>query len=322
MAATETIRVVYIGGWGRSGSTLLARALGQVPGYAYAGEVRELWRRGCVENQPCGCGERFADCEFWSRVGQEAFGGWDRLPISEVLGLRYAVDRGWTAPALLPERTRTRFDDRVARSRAFLGPLYRAMARVAGAGTILDSSKLPGHALLLRGVDGLDVRLVHLVRDSRGVAYSWRKVADRDPMGTSGPLLRYAAVSASTRYLYYNALIRRAGRGGRYLLVRYEDFVAEPRRVLERILRFSDGPPAPERLSFVRDAELLLTPDHTVDGNPVRFHVGPTRLRPDSEWETRLPRPDRIAVTALTYPMLRSYGYPTGSPRAAQRAGR
>ena len=50
-------RVLVVGGWGRCGSTLLDMLLGQIDGFVSAGEVRELWLRGCVEDRPCGCGD-------------------------------------------------------------------------------------------------------------------------------------------------------------------------------------------------------------------------------------------------------------------------
>ena len=50
-------RVLVIGGWGRCGSTLLDMLLGEIDGFVSAGEVRELWLRGCVEDRPCGCGD-------------------------------------------------------------------------------------------------------------------------------------------------------------------------------------------------------------------------------------------------------------------------
>ncbi len=49
--------------------------------------------------------------------------------------------------------------------------------------------------------------------------------------------------------------------------------------------------------------------DHTVSGNPVRFEAGPIEIRPDLEWRTALPTGKRRLVTALTWPLLRRYGY-------------
>ena len=101
---TDGWRVLYVGGWGRSGSTLLDRMLGQVPKVISVGEVREIFQRGCVENRLCGCGVHFLDCSFWSAVGDRAFGGWSKVDSEDVVAAWRRVDRPWVAPALVGPR--------------------------------------------------------------------------------------------------------------------------------------------------------------------------------------------------------------------------
>jgi hypothetical protein len=81
--------------------TLLDMMLGQVSNVVSAGELREIWLRGCVENRPCGCGAPFWDCWFWRDVGKHAFGGWDQLDLLSILQTRYALDRPRGMPAVL-----------------------------------------------------------------------------------------------------------------------------------------------------------------------------------------------------------------------------
>src|SRR6185503_1960438 len=90
---TASVDVLYIGGCQRSGSTLLDRMLGQAHGHVSAGEITHLWARGLVANDLCGCGDRFADCPFWTEVGSVAFGGWAALDAVETLDLQHRVDR-------------------------------------------------------------------------------------------------------------------------------------------------------------------------------------------------------------------------------------
>lgn len=314
-------KVVYIGGWGRSGSTLVDRVLGQIPGMVSVGEVREVWQRGWVENRPCGCGKPFADCPFWTAVGEAAFGGWQALDREEVLRLRYSLDRAWSVPLLAAPRSLPVRAGAVARYAAILDRLYAGIREVSGAATIVDSSKLPSHALILRRVPGIDLSLVHLVRDSRGVAYSWQKhVRNRVTAGEDKYLEKYDPFSASLRYDLYNGLTRMVGRlGVPYLLVRYEDFVTRPKDSVERMLAFAGLSPGERDLSFVGDGQVTLAPNHTADGNPMRFSVGPVVLRLDDEWTRGLPSRDRFWVTALTSPLLRGYGY-RGKARAGGRA--
>lgn len=67
--AGTTTRVLFIGGWGRSGSTLLERLVGSMDGTVSVGEMRDVWRRGVMGNRVCGCGAPFLSCPFWEALG-------------------------------------------------------------------------------------------------------------------------------------------------------------------------------------------------------------------------------------------------------------
>jgi hypothetical protein len=286
--------------------------LGQVPGVCSLGEVREIWRHGCRENRPCGCGQPFLGCGFWSEVGRRAFGGWEELDLDEILHLRYSLDRPWRVPALLLPRGGVDAGTGVGRYLEVLGALYRSIRDVSGADVVVDSSKLPSHALLLRRAPGIDLRMVHLVRDSRGVAFSWKKqVSNRVTAGEPRYLERYGPFSASGRYVLYNGLTRLVGTlGVPYLFLRYEDLVRDPARRLRTILRHAGLPVDEATLGFVGDGHVRLDPNHTADGNPMRFAVGDVAVRMDDEWGRRMDRFDRSVVTTLTSPMLLAYRYP------------
>jgi hypothetical protein len=300
------LRVLYVGGWGRSGSTLVDRLLGQVPGCFSVGEMRDVWLRGVVENRRCGCGEPFDRCPFWTKVGDVAFGGWDRSHAVELHRLRMRYDRPWMAPVLGARAVRSRGLDRYVDVTA---RLYRAIRDVSGAGVIVDSTKIPSYALVLSRIPGIDLRFLHLVRDSRGVVHSWNKSVVR-PDATTRPdrMIRYGTASASGRYVLYNATAE-ALRASRvpYAFERYEDVVRDPAARLRRILDFAGMPDAD--LGFIRGATATLAPNHSVDGNPMRFTQGALEIRADEEWRTRLDERDRRLVSTITGPLLRRYGY-------------
>ncbi len=239
-----TVRVLYIGGWGRSGSTLLDLILGQAPGVFSAGEVREIWQSGLVENRPCGCERPFRDCSFWQAVGDAGFGGWDRVPLDEILRLRYSLDRPWSFPALPLRHLVNPIGAQVEAYTGTLQRLYAAIAEVSGASVIVDSSNLPSHAFLLRTMPGIDLRLIHLVRDSRAVAYSWSKhVEKRKSTGPSASLPRYDVGSSSLRWLLYNGLTQTLRPlHVPYAFARYEDLVDAPRDEVGRLLQHCAHP--------------------------------------------------------------------------------
>ena len=78
MADTDPVRVLYVAGTGRSGSTLVSTILGHLPGVFSAGELRFLWLRGVTQDQMCGCGARFSACPVWVDVMADLEG---RLPV-------------------------------------------------------------------------------------------------------------------------------------------------------------------------------------------------------------------------------------------------
>jgi hypothetical protein len=303
--------VVYIGGWGRSGSTLLDRMLGQIPGFCSLGEVREIWQSGLQQNRPCGCGSPFRACPFWTEVGDRAFGGWDRVDADEAWRLWWAFDRPWALPVLLgPASAVARLPKLEAYTR-LLSRLYLAAAEVSGARVLVDSSKLVTHALLVRRVPEVDLRFVHLIRDSRAVAFSWgKRIRDRSTHVEPIYMERYSPASAAIRWLLYNEPARLMRSLGPYRLIRFEDLMADPRTEIRRVVHAVEGAAAAPDLSFVDDRTVVLRANHTVDGNPMRFAVGPVPLRRPDEWERGLSAAGRWSVTALTLPRLRSYGYP------------
>jgi len=302
--------VLYLGGQARSGSTLLDRALGQVPGFCSSGEVRYLWDRGLAENQRCGCGVPLRECPFWDAVGRRAFGGWDRIDLDEVLVLQRDVDRVGAMPRLIAPTVARRFAPKLARYGEYLTRLFAAIRDESGARVVVDSSMSPPHGLVLRRVEGIDLRLVHLVRDARGVAHSSMKVVAR-PEITDGVdyMPTYSPLQATVRWSAANLTFELLGRSVPDLRVRYETFVRDPRGVLSAIADHMGVPLGPDDLSFVTSEKIELAVDHTAAGNPMRFKTGTLPLRVDEAWRDDMASRDRRVVSAAAWPLLRRYRY-------------
>jgi Sulfotransferase family len=316
---SSPVRVLYIGGCGRSGSTLLDRMLGELPGFISTGEVRFIWQRGLLENRLCGCGEPFRECSFWRSVGQEAFGGWDTLDAHDLAALDRAIDRHRYIPLLVAPRLSRSFETRLARYVEILDRLYRAINRVSGGACVVDSTKDPPFAFLLRRVPALDLRVVHLVRDSRGVAFSWTKqMRKRDDVGPARFMHTYHPAEMGLRWDAYNACFDLLGRMGvPRMTMRYEEFVTSPRRELERVASLLGDEIGKESFDFLNGRSVELGVHHTISGNPMRFQRGAIELAVDEEWKTRLNPAHRRLVSILTFPLLLRYGY-LGSARLRQ----
>lgn len=299
--------VLFVGGASRSGSTLLALLLGRIEGIFVAGELRYVWSRGLVQNELCGCGTPFRDCPFWRAVWSEAYGSPARVPVEEIDRLHGSVAGIWSLPKLTSPVSGDRFDGLLQRYVAHLRRLHEAIRAVSGARTIVDSSKLPSYGAVLGRMEGSSVRVVHLVRDSRAVAFSFmRKRRKPEIHWQDGYMRRFSPFRSSIDWNVLNLgmeWIRARGIPGDRL--RYEDLVEDPAGELARILGLPDGMGA----NLLGDHEVSLTENHSVAGNPIRFEHGALAIRPDVEWRIRMDPKHLALVTAMTFPLLGRYGY-------------
>ncbi len=309
------VPVLYIGGLGRSGSTLLERCIGQVEQVACVGEVVHLWERGLRDDELCGCRDRFSVCTFWQRVGKSAYGGWDKVDVGEVLALKASVDRTRYAPRLLRAPVDGRFGRQLRRYADLLTRLYAAVLDVSGAEVVVDASKHASTALVLRAAPGIDLKVLHVVRDSPAVAYAWTKQIARPEAGPGEYMASWSPLQTTMHWTTANVLLDRSARAGTPTrLVRYEDFVRDPRATLAGILDFIGQDSGSDSLGFLDGRHLTLTPSHTVAGNPMRFTNGSLEVVEDDAWHEAFPSSRRRMVSTLTRPLRGRYGY-TGEPR-------
>jgi hypothetical protein len=309
-ASHDRLKVIYIAGWGRSGSTLLDNLLGQIDGFFSTGELRYIWERGVLGGWKCGCGQSVKECEVWSRVLAKLQAGEEMPDATTIMRWQRAATRLRHTWQLLKMNDGGPGHTPVLQPYLrIIGNLYASVAEATQARVIVDSSKRPSDAAILDLVPGIELYVIHLVRDPRAVAFSWSKhQAGIDRHGvveSTGSWVAWNLASGSLR----KKLLDRS------ILLRYEDFVARPVESLERIVSLvgedvADIPP-------MRDGVFELKETHTVSGNPARFRMGSVRVLPDDQWLERLGTARTATATMLALPLLHRYGYPISTRRAS-----
>lgn len=302
------LTVLFVAGFGRSGTTLLDNALGQLDGFFSVGEAAYVWDRCLGEDRLCSCRRPFSECPLWRPVVERAFGG--RPPaIGPMVAARESLTPSRVVRAHLAGRSALDLPG-VADYAESLGRLYRAVADETGAAVVVDSSKSPGHGFLLQSLPGVEPRTVHLVRDARAVAWSWQKRKVYDPTGDE-PLYmsRHSPAKSARLWSVWNVAIELLWRRRpeRYHRLRYESLAADPGTALERIVAFAGRPGA--ELPLVAPNRLRMGELHALAGNPSRFASGEVEVRRDEAWRDRQPAAHRRLVTLLTWPLLLRYGY-------------
>jgi hypothetical protein len=182
---------------------------------------------------------------------------------------------------------------------------------------VVDASKHASTAFLLRRVGPVHLRVTHLVRDGRGVAFSLAKRVRRPeadavaagPTSSEGDLMfRSRPWRSALAWDVYNLLFHVLGLiGTRTRTLRYEDLVAQPEQEVERIA--ADDGLAGADLTFIEAGAVALGVDHTVAGNPIRLQGGRVNLRADEAWRREMSPAARRTVEVLSGPLLLAYGY-------------
>ncbi len=306
--------VLLIAGAGRSGSTLLELMLDQVPGVVAVGELTDIWDAALSRNERCGCGRPFAECPFWAEVGERAFGGWDQIDAEAMLATHQSVARNRRLPLLLAGPLVPPFRAKVDEYASAISKIYDAVAATSGCRTIVDASKWPSHAMILRRIPGLDLRMVHLVRNPRGVAHSWAQTLERPhALGSRSrhdkhEMRRDHTIKSALHWTVLNLGIELiAATGVPQLFIRYEALVQAPEETLAAIFDYVAQPIPDEAFEFIRDGMVSLAPGHGIAGNPTRFRQGQVQLRAGDEWSTEMSRGARMVVGAITCPVELAY---------------
>jgi len=305
----SVLKVLYIAGEGRSGSTIIGNILGQVEGLFFAGEAISIWRHFLMDNRMCACGVPASECSTWNNIFKAAFDtnsvNLDRMIEFEKSSTR--IRYAWKM--LIPYVTRL-FREELTEYLFNIEKLYFAISDSTATEVIVDTSKKPTYGFLLSLLPNIEVYTLHLVRDSRGVAYSWgkRKIQEAMPDKTIY-MHQFAPWKSAWRWNIYNLLtellLHRHSK--EYLTLRYEDFIEEPTLALSKILQFLKL--SGSEYLVDEQKQVNLATNHAIWGNPCRFQTGSVTLRDDSEWKSALPTTSKWLVTIITGLSLRRYGY-------------
>lgn len=302
----ETLEYVYILSASHSGSTLLTLLMGAHPDLASIGESSAVLWHGEGDTGLCSCGAAVRECGFWRQIAQrlEAKGvDWDapgfstefRLPdaprTDRVLRAEYrgplfeAVRNAWLA---VHPRWRRRQREILKANRA----LFESVLELTGARIFVDSSKEPHRLKFLMAISDLRLKVIHLVRDGRGVAGSYIRRSNW-PMERAADEWRRSLLSEE-------ALLRWAP-SENVLLVRYEDLCRDVDREMSKILRFVGAGPEKWSRAFREVKQHVL-------GN--RMRLGRENLvRLDERWRGELTEAQLRLFEAIGGEINRRYRY-------------
>lgn len=309
MKNNDKVKVLTISGWGRSGSTILGSLLGQYGGFFYGGELRNIWNMSLIRNRLCGCGVPFNECNLWKEIFDHAFGGIKNVNAENVTNIMQNSTRTRHIPLRFFPYAKNLFTVRLRYYLDHVKKLFLSIKSVTNCSVIVDSSKSTLYNYVLSLIDKIDVYVIHLIRDPRGVAFSRKKDKIQPDKEKVIYMHKFSALNSSIIWdlrniateLYWSNYQKK------YIKIRYEDFVKEPKITLNKILYFIDEKPSDS--PFLSENEIVLNQNHSVWGNPSRFKTGKVELKLDEAWKKEMEISDKFLSTVLTFPLLLRYGY-------------
>ncbi|MBT3287835.1 MAG: hypothetical protein HN849_26065 [Victivallales bacterium] len=295
--------LLFIGGASRSGSTILGRVLGEVPGCVHVGEMHQLWRSVIPDNWPCECDALFHDCPFWQQVMDRAFGGIDKVDCAAVREDSHAVKRHWGYGRLMRVLDMPRYRPPLARYAGTLRELVEALREESGCQIVVDSSKTAPQAAALQAA-GYQVHALHLVRHPAAVAYSnLRRRSIRTANGEETTMRRLTVDESVLRWNKDNMAMLNVGPSlTTCRLLRYEDFAMAPAKALSSLHEQWPWLESPGEL-LDEESRIHFGIAHAARGNPVLGRKGAVQINLDEEWREQLTPSDQESILKGTGPV-------------------
>jgi len=291
-------KVIYIMGCGRSGTTILDIILGNHSGFLSLGELNnamDAWNKKRI----CSCGVPIRQCRIWKNVGNIFFSNDSGGEHYRIANYQNDIERqisiinhilGLYDPSMIHEY------------HSYIYNIFRLLKESSSAKAVIDSSKSVGRALALLKNAKIDVQIIHLVRDPRGVYFSFQKKNLITPTKNIWSLVVYWN---GVNFLASLARLRFGDK--KVLRVRYEDLISNTDKTIDKIGDFIKEDLSDVKIKL-RD-EVSMERGHIASGNRIREQKIPLKLQPDFEWMKRLKLHQRIIIATHCSPLMIAYRY-------------
>jgi len=282
------MKLIYLLGAGRSGTTALASILGNNDTIQTIGEMHQFYDH-LRNDKKCACGQLLKDCSFWSKIISKLPNKIVEQP-NKIQELSDQLEYHSSLPKHLFGLHKT-ID--IKTYNFFQSAILNPTLKEAGTSYLLDSAKYVGRYLALRKNPNLKITGIYIVRDVRGVVHSFQKKvqSSRKPISA---IFYYLSVNLVAQFIYL--------RNKRSIIkIRYEDLIQDPINILQKIekkltLDFSD-------IKQKIDKKGAFEIGHIIGGNRLKYNQTLT-LSSDEKWKKEIPRNKQILYYLLSFPVM------------------
>lgn len=289
--------LIYIGGCGHSGSTLLDLILGSHSNLISVGEIDHLK----VEKEDeieCTCDSTLNKCEFWKEVLSsfkkqvpEDYFCLRRLPYLSLRNVCQASNLQVAGSGIVLNKQEA---DCFAEHN---NTLFENILDVSEKGKVVDSSKPPTRLYYLYKSNLFEMKVIYLVRNGKAFINSLR---NRDRMKD---IPNYkSSFHWTIRNYRMRKLIREVLDSDDVIEVHYEDFTSNTQKEIKKVCNFVGIEFEKEMLNFRQKTH------HIIGGNPMKNREE-SKIYTDMKWKEELSLLDHAVFEIIGGYLNRKLGY-------------
>lgn len=322
----EKQQLIYLAAASHSGSTMTAMLLGAHPDLCSVGELKSV-HLGDKDSYLCSCKTLVSECDFWQGVSEKmAKRGQDFCISTAGMDIRTGATPYETR--LFKPLVRAPFMELIRDSLLLLSPTWRrqlpklqqrnadyvsAIAEQAGVKAVVDSSKIGIRLKYLLKNKDLDIKVIWVVRDGRGVSLAYKNPSEyadaKDPKfrgGGSGQTQESGrgVESGAHEWIRCNQetqVILNTMNKDKWVKVHYEDICNNTEETLDKLFEFIGVDSSKKRLDFK-------TVEHHVVGNGMRLDDCDA-IKLDERWKDKLNDTDLKQFYRVAGEYHKSLGY-------------
>ncbi|MCP5382486.1 MAG: sulfotransferase [Kordiimonadaceae bacterium] len=291
----QKIKLIYLMGAGRSGTTALATFLGASSEIQVLGEMHQFFEH-IYKSKTCSCNCKLINCEYWGKVlellPQELIQKAESLNQMEC-----SVEAHSTVLHHLIHSNNFKNSDLYLSSMA---QILQTCQQVNDKEVLLDSAKFISRALALRNIEKIDLKVIYMVRDVRGVVHSFAKKVQTS-RGTLSSIVYYLIVNIVAE------ISCRLGFKGKYIKVRYEDMMSSPVDFFNELEDFLGIDLENTKHSILNDKEFEI--GHIIGGNRLKNNSA-IKFNADNDWKKSRSKFGQVLTYLCALPIMILNRYP------------
>jgi hypothetical protein len=273
-------------GAGRSGTTALATFLGNNSEIINVGEMHQFFEH-LNEKKECSCGEKLVVCDFWkNKISNELLNSsFDNRELSENFESHFSIIK----------HILELFDKKELENYTSIhSKIFQNINLDNDKKVLLDSSKYVGRALALNKINHLDLKVIYVVRDVRGVINSFSKKVQtsKSPLST---IAYYSAINLVAEFISLFILRKKV------IKIRYEDLIENPIQLFEKLEKFINVDLTDVKEKIYKEKPFSI--GHIIGGNRLKKSKE-IYFRKDIGWQEKFSSFQRVIYYILSAPIM------------------